>query len=436
MDKPLSHLRIYLLFVIFTFLTISPANASITNGTIDSTNKYAWGENIGWINFGTSEGAVQITDDDLQGYAWGENIGWISLNCLNDDSCSTVSYGISNDGNGNLTGYAWGENIGWIHFNPDYGGVTINSSGNFLGYAWGENIGWIVFNCDTTSSCNDVSYLVSTDWRPQSARPACNNATDDDSDGLTDYPNDPGCNSLTDTDETDASTPVSTPSGTGLPASAYEKPVPPSSGFSVVINQGEETTATPDVFLTLTAGNDVHFIKISEDEAFPGGYQMSFVSINGQATMPYSLSKEEGLKTVYVQFCTKWNQCSATVSDTITLQPEQHQLPMPAETKDQPITIDQKTPTDVVMPEIFPGKNRPVQQPSKSEPTAPPQVFAEPNDTAGLIFSEPKKQSDQPDQPNPSEPPPAPKPSWIQSFFNTLLSPFRALYDFFINLFR
>lgn len=152
----------------------SPVFASTTDGTIDSTDQYAWSENIGWINFGTTEteGDVHITDSALTGYAYGENIGWISLNCSNDDSCATIDYGISNDGEGNLSGYAWSENTGWIDFDPTGGGVTIDSDGDFAGYAYGENIGWLVFNCATTDSCNTVDYKVSTDWRPQSARGA------------------------------------------------------------------------------------------------------------------------------------------------------------------------------------------------------------------------------------------------------------------------
>jgi hypothetical protein len=138
----------------------SPAFAS--DKTIDSTYKYAWGENVGWINFGTSEGNVHVTDSALTGYAWGENVGWISLNCSNDSSCGTVDYKVSNDGEGNLSGYAWSENTGWINFNPTYGGVSINSSDEFVGYAWGENIGWISFNCANTSSCGTVDFKVKT----------------------------------------------------------------------------------------------------------------------------------------------------------------------------------------------------------------------------------------------------------------------------------
>ncbi len=125
---------------------------------IDPNNddmQYAWGENIGWLNFKPNTGdGVQVASDKLTGYVWAENIGWINL--------SPASYGgIVNDGSGNLSGYAWGENVGWINFDPnvpgdsnDYG-VTIDEDGNFDGYAWGENIGWIHFQ-----SASPVAYKV------------------------------------------------------------------------------------------------------------------------------------------------------------------------------------------------------------------------------------------------------------------------------------
>ena len=124
---------------------------------IDPNNddmQYAWGENVGWLNFepNTGDGA-QVASDKLTGYVWGENIGWINLSCENTSSCGTVNFGVTNDGSGNLAGFAWGENIGWISFScdntascgsVDYG-VTIDTDGAFDGYAWAENIGWINF---------------------------------------------------------------------------------------------------------------------------------------------------------------------------------------------------------------------------------------------------------------------------------------------------
>lgn len=143
-----------LVFIVFLTLFLSgvfvfSVFASTTDGTIDSDYKYAWGENIGWINFGTTNGNVHVTDAGLSGYALSENIGWLNLD------------NVTNDGEGNLSGYAWSENAGWLKFNPTNGGVIINSSGEFTGSALGENIGWIIFGGD---------YKVKTDWRPQSAR--------------------------------------------------------------------------------------------------------------------------------------------------------------------------------------------------------------------------------------------------------------------------
>ncbi len=178
------------------------ADRAISNGWIISSNSYAWGENIGWVDFAPAEGATVVADNALWGYAYGENIGWVSLNCGNGEDCN-VDYKVSNDGEGNLSGFAWGENVGWIDFgSTDIAnrpwGVSINSSGDFTGYAYGENIGWISFN---SANGGSVVYKVSTNWRPQSTRPQCNNGIDDDNDGGVDYPDDRQCSSLTDTRE-------------------------------------------------------------------------------------------------------------------------------------------------------------------------------------------------------------------------------------------
>jgi len=300
-----------------------PVFASITDGTIDSTYKYAWGENIGWINFGTTEGNVHITDSALTGYAWAENIGWISLNCSNDNSCSIVDYKVSNDGEGNLSGYAWSENTGWINFNPTYGGVSIGSNGDFSGYAWGENIGWIVFNCATTNSCGTVDYKVKTDWRPQSARPACNNSIDDDGDGLIDYPNDPGCDSLTDTDEIDPIT--TTGGGGGIPSAWFNPPKAPEGGFKILINNDAKYTDNPTVTLNLFGGPDTARMAISNNPEFSGAgstgqitYQPSYQwnLCRGRTSCP------EGEYTVYVKFYASWGKSSGVVSDSIIYQKE------------------------------------------------------------------------------------------------------------------
>ena len=144
-----------LFYVVITFSVslglFTIAQAAI--GTIDPANKYAWGTNIGWLNFApTHGGGVTIHDDHLEGYVWAENVGWIRLGTHTAGSphtygnSSALDYGVNHDGSGNLSGYAWGTNIGWINFNPTHSQVTIDlSTGEFDGYAWSENVGWIHF---------------------------------------------------------------------------------------------------------------------------------------------------------------------------------------------------------------------------------------------------------------------------------------------------
>lgn len=141
-------------------------SASNTDGTIDATNKYAWGQNIGWINFGTSQGNVHVTDSQLTGYAWTENTGWINLNP------STSNY-VHNDSNGTLSGYAWGEGTGYI----DFTGVTIDSTGYFHGYASSTISGKISFNCTNGNSCGSSNFAVQTDWRPANSRTSSNTSS-------------------------------------------------------------------------------------------------------------------------------------------------------------------------------------------------------------------------------------------------------------------
>lgn len=130
----------------------------------DDDSQYAYGENIGWLNFEPSQGpGVTVSATGLTGYAWAENIGWIILSCVNTASCQTVSYGVTNDGNGNLAGYAWAENVGWISFSCSNTSscdtvnyrVTIDAEGHFKGWAWSENVGWIHL-----SSTSPVAYGV------------------------------------------------------------------------------------------------------------------------------------------------------------------------------------------------------------------------------------------------------------------------------------
>jgi hypothetical protein len=176
----------------------------------------------------------------LRGYAWsapfidadsdgvedaGEGAGgpgWIDLNCINQNTCASISWGLSVASDGTVSGHAWSTHYGWISANaadllaceaapnnvailsstaltgwlraiegntgqsggwdgcirlagasPSYG-VTKNAGGQFTGFAWGStNIGWVDFQYASTSfstcapstvySCADSQTIVKTE---------------------------------------------------------------------------------------------------------------------------------------------------------------------------------------------------------------------------------------------------------------------------------
>ena len=143
--------KIFALFAIFFALAVlGYTHASTTDGTINSTYKYAWSNNGGWLNFGNSYGNINITDSGITGYIWNENYGWINM--------SPTYGGVSVNSSGALSGYGWGENTGWVNFT----GVSINCSGQFTGTATNDTLGTITFNC---TNCK-----VITDYLPQTCR--------------------------------------------------------------------------------------------------------------------------------------------------------------------------------------------------------------------------------------------------------------------------
>lgn len=145
--------------LLWTTIGIVSSFASQTDGTIDANSKYAWGENIGWINFAATGGNIHVTDSAVTGFAWTQNYGWINFNPTNG--------GVTNTPSGALGGYAWSSTLGWIPFT----GVIINTSGKITGMAGtaGSTAGRINFDC---TSCN-----ITTDWRPASVRTSSSTST-------------------------------------------------------------------------------------------------------------------------------------------------------------------------------------------------------------------------------------------------------------------
>jgi len=138
------------------------APAALGQSDVDATNKYAWGENIGFMNWrdagdpASSQGVV-FNGDHLAGWIWGENIGWIHVGdgAGPYSNTSGTDFGVNVDpSTGELSGYAWAENVGWINFGTT---PTIGADGarldlaaeRFRGFAWGENIGWVNLDDDT-----------------------------------------------------------------------------------------------------------------------------------------------------------------------------------------------------------------------------------------------------------------------------------------------
>lgn len=131
------------LTIILLILGLFLPLAYVSAGTVLSSHKYAWSNNVGYINFEN----VIVEDDALSGHAWSTNKGLINF--------SPAQGGVLNDGIGNLSGFAWGEQLGWI----DFDNVSINSAtGKFSGTATGTLVGTITFDCP--NYCD-----VQTDWR-------------------------------------------------------------------------------------------------------------------------------------------------------------------------------------------------------------------------------------------------------------------------------
>ena len=133
-----------------SFLVIGSLASVSAATTINPANKYAWGANVGWLDWrgDTSNGAV-IGEYVCSGYVYAANVGWINLgsgsptNGIYYQNLSANDFGVNQDGLGNLRGYAWGANIGWINFETIGAPRADLTTGNLTGHAYSANCGWI-----------------------------------------------------------------------------------------------------------------------------------------------------------------------------------------------------------------------------------------------------------------------------------------------------
>jgi hypothetical protein len=154
------------IMLVLAILPASFAGTTIDGTTIDGTNRYAWGANVGWMDWvaNTNNGAV-IGDYVCSGYIYSGNAGWINLgggsptNGIYYQNLSANDFGVNNDGLGDLSGYAWGANIGWITFEQTYGKPKVSLlTGALSGCVWSANCGWISLSNNEAYVQTDTLY--------------------------------------------------------------------------------------------------------------------------------------------------------------------------------------------------------------------------------------------------------------------------------------
>jgi hypothetical protein len=131
-------------------LLLSSVAVSRGATTINAVNKFAYGANIGWMDWrgDTNSGAV-IGEYVCSGYIYAANVGWINLgsgaptNGIEYKNLSVNDFGVNHDGLGNLRGYAYGANIGWINFENSGAPHLSLKTGKLSGSIYSANCGWV-----------------------------------------------------------------------------------------------------------------------------------------------------------------------------------------------------------------------------------------------------------------------------------------------------
>ncbi|HSU56450.1 MAG TPA: thrombospondin type 3 repeat-containing protein [Candidatus Dormibacteraeota bacterium] len=161
---------------VLTFLLRSAVSVHAAT-SINPTNKFAYGANIGWMDWrgNTNSGAV-IGEYVCSGYLYAANVGWINLgsnapaNGIQYQNNSATDYGVNHDGLGNLRGFAWGANIGWLNFESN-GAPRVNlATGKLSGSIYSANCGWL--------SLSNAFAVVQTDHIPAGADSNANGLPD------------------------------------------------------------------------------------------------------------------------------------------------------------------------------------------------------------------------------------------------------------------
>ena len=101
--------------ILASLVVISSLLPGWADTTINATNKYSYGANIGWINWqGDNANGAVIGDYVCTGFIYSANVGWINLgngaptNGIRYQNLSANDFGVNHDGDGNLRGFAYG----------------------------------------------------------------------------------------------------------------------------------------------------------------------------------------------------------------------------------------------------------------------------------------------------------------------------------------
>jgi len=111
------------------------ARGDVTNGMYMSQffcTGYVWSANCGWIHLGVGptngykysnssahDFGVNVQGNQLRGFAYGANIGWINFETNGNPRIDLLT--------GKMNGYAWGANVGWISLSNSFAHVQTDS---------------------------------------------------------------------------------------------------------------------------------------------------------------------------------------------------------------------------------------------------------------------------------------------------------------------
>jgi len=126
-------------------------------------------------------------------------------------------------------------------------------------------------------------------------------------------------------DLSQTSGPAVASAGGGMPSAWYNQPQTPIGGFSISINNGNQTTTDSNVTLNLKAGTDTSRMAISNYSDFRGAGQENYVPTKtwnlcwNNSLLQTPSTCPSGNYTVYTQFYAPWGKSSGIVSDSIVL---------------------------------------------------------------------------------------------------------------------